>query len=35
MIAGIDPGQTGAIAFVGNDKVAAVYDMPTMERLHG
>jgi crossover junction endodeoxyribonuclease RuvC len=35
MIAGIDPGQTGAIAFVGNNKVVAVYDMPTMERLHG
>jgi len=32
---GIDPGQTGAIAAIQNGKVIALYDMPTMPRIHG
>lgn len=35
MIIGIDPGQTGAIAFVTKGKVAALIDMPIMARTHG
>ena len=35
MIIGIDPGQTGALAFVENGKVVQVIDMPTMARTHG
>lgn len=35
MIVGIDPGQTGALAFMRGGKVEAVSDMPTMGRLHG
>ena len=36
MIIGIDPGQTGAIAFMDdNGKVVALHDMPTMARTHG
>lgn len=37
IIAGIDPGQTGAIAFYDTDeqRVLEVFDMPTMARLHG
>lgn len=32
---GIDPGQTGAIAFFLNDVVVDVFDMPVMARTHG
>ena len=34
-IIGIDPGQTGAIAAISDGMVVALYDMPTMTRLHG
>ena len=32
---GIDPGQTGAIAVLGNGALVAVHDMPTMPRPAG
>jgi crossover junction endodeoxyribonuclease RuvC len=35
MILGIDPGQTGAIAFMDRGKVVAMVDMPTMGRTYG
>lgn len=35
MIIGIDPGQTGALAFMEKGKVVAVVDMPVMARTHG
>ena len=37
IICGIDPGQTGALAFYSNvsRSVVALYDMPVMARLHG
>lgn len=35
MIIGIDPGQTGALAFLDKGKVAALVDMPVMARTHG
>jgi len=36
MIVGIDPGQTGALAFMGEGgMVESVHDMPIMARLHG
>lgn len=35
MIIGIDPGQTGALAFFNRGKVVALVDMPTMARTHG
>ena len=35
MIIGIDPGQTGALAFYDSGKIVAVVDMPVMARTHG
>ena len=35
MIIGIDPGQTGALAFYEHGKIVAVVDMPVMARTHG
>ena len=35
MIIGIDPGQTGALAFLEQGKVVALVDMPVMARTHG
>ena len=35
MIVAIDPGQTGALAFMEGGKVTALIDMPTMARTHG
>lgn len=35
MIIGIDPGQTGALAFYDHGKIVAVIDMPVMARTHG
>lgn len=35
MIIGIDPGQTGALAFYEHGKIFAVVDMPVMARTHG
>jgi len=35
MIVGIDPGQGGALAFLKDGKVEALYDMPVMARVHG
>lgn len=35
MIIGIDPGQTGALAFYEAGKIIAVVDMPVMARIHG
>lgn len=35
MIIGIDPGQTGALAFYDRGKIVAVVDIPTMGRTHG
>lgn len=35
MIIGIDPGQTGALAFYDSGKIVAVFDIPVMARTHG
>lgn len=35
MIIGIDPGQTGGLAFYNHGKIVAVVDMPVMARTHG
>jgi len=35
MIIGIDPGQTGALAFCDKGKIIAVVDMPIMARTYG
>ena len=35
MIIGIDPGQTGSLAFYEDGKITAIEDMPVMARTHG
>jgi crossover junction endodeoxyribonuclease RuvC len=35
IIMGIDPGQAGAIAFIEDGKVIALYDMPVSARVYG
>lgn len=35
LVLGIDPGQTGAVAVYDGERIEAVFDMPTMPRLHG
>ena len=35
IIIGVDPGQSGAIVFMRDDKIFAVEDMPTMPRPYG
>ncbi len=34
IICGIDPGQTGALAFISSDGIS-LYDMPVSARIHG